>query len=405
MLRTYLFALCAMAAAEPLILSGMLPHDAPGARRAAAVHLPGWNATSYSGFFETEEAKNMFFWYFPHPDPNAPLLIWLQGGPGGSSMFGLFAEMGPFSLDADLKLVERPDSWAKDYGMLFIDNPVGAGFSFTTDREHGYCSDTRDCVARNLYSLLEQFYSVFPEQLGVRLYITGESYGGHYVPAIAAYIHKQNSLNSEQKLIPLAGIAIGDGWIDPVNMIPAYPDLVYNVGMCDENEKSKIQQYCDKTVALIQQGQMGDAFKVWDQMLNGDIFPYPNYFHNISGSNDYDNFLNTNAPASFGYYAKYLDRPDIREALHVGDTPFGTNASNCELALVPDFMVSFRPELELLLNSVSPSYNVLIYSGPVSYTHLRAHETPEHLVCRLLLEKKKKKNPHVDHDIPTMYID
>src|SRR5678816_3657369 len=31
----------------------------------------------------------------------------------------------------------------------------------------------------------------------------------------------------------------------------------------------------------------------------------------------------------------------------------------------------------------------ILFTYPVSYTHLRAHETPEHLVCRLLLEKKK----------------
>lgn len=163
--------------------------------------------------------------------------------------------------------------------------------------------------------------------------------------------------------MPLAGIAVGDGWIDPVNMIPAYPDLMFNIGMCDENEKAKIQTYCDQTVDLISQNKMSDAFKVWDMMLNGDIFPYPNYFHNITGSNDYDNYLNTNAPAAFGFYSQYLNQPAIRQALHVGNTPFGTNASNCEFALVSDFMVSFRPELELLLSATSPGYQILVYSG------------------------------------------
>lgn len=56
----------------------------------------------------------------------------------------------------------------------------------------------------------------------------------------------------------------------------------------------------------IERGDNTAAFEVWDRMLNGDIFPYPNYFHNISGSNDYDNFLNTNAPKSFGYYHPFM---------------------------------------------------------------------------------------------------
>jgi hypothetical protein len=179
------------------------------------------------------------------------------------------------------------------------------------------------CVASNLFAALEGFYGIFPELLKQELYITGESYGGHYVPGFAAYIHAHNARVAESggMHVPLAGMAIGDGWIDPVNMIPAYPDMIYNFGcartmvsppllpshastqltepaalaaqpaltlafrypylyepahpdraaVCDENEKAIIQDYCDRTVALIQEGKMLDAFNVWDKFLNGDV--------------------------------------------------------------------------------------------------------------------------------------
>lgn len=52
-------------------------------------------------------------------------------------------------------------------------------------------------------------------------------------------------------------------------------------------------------------------------MLNGDLTPYPNYFHNITDSNDYDNFLRINAPEAYGYYGKYLEQEDVRKALQV----------------------------------------------------------------------------------------
>ena len=87
------------------------------------------------------------------------------------------------------------------------------------------------------------------------------------------------------------------------------------------------------------------------QMLNGDIWPYANLFHNFSGSNDYDNFMNTDAPAALDYYAAYLERPDVRAALHVGDAPF-QDGSDCEMHLVSDFMVSFAPETSMLMEIV-----------------------------------------------------
>ena len=159
----------------PLILTGVPSAEA---QAAAKVTLPGWGDAGYSGFFTTNDAKSnhMFWWFFPKP--NKPLLIWLQGGPGGSSMFGLFAEMGPFNANAQKELVKREKgAWTDEYAMLFIDNPVGAGFSFTTS-DDGYCNDSKVCVASNLYSLLQQFYGVFPDMLQQQLFITGESYGG-----------------------------------------------------------------------------------------------------------------------------------------------------------------------------------------------------------------------------------
>ncbi|KAJ1459029.1 Alpha/Beta hydrolase protein [Pelagophyceae sp. CCMP2097] len=346
---------------EPLDLSAVLrTSGAAAARNASLVALPGWSLPSYSGFFATEAGKNMFMWYFPAQKPEVehpPLVIWLQGGPGGSSMFGLFAEMGPFGLTAEMELEPRLESWNVNYDMLFIDNPVGAGFSYTADGS--YCADTRTCVARNLYRVMTEFYSMFPEKLRAPLYITGESYAGHYVPAMAAFIHEQNS-NGATPHIPLAGLAIGDGWIDPVNMIPGYPDLVFALGLADSKQRKRVQLYCDATIGLIQSGDYVSAFEQWDEMLNGDVFPYANFFHNISGSNDYDNFLNTNAPASFDYFAAFVDRADIRKALHVGKVDFGKHARDCEKALLGDFHVSYRPELETVLNA---SYKVLIYSG------------------------------------------
>ena len=86
--------------------------------------------------------------------------------------------------------------------------------------------------------------------------------------------------------------------------VSAYPEMMFGQGLIDSAQREIIQSYCDRTIAFILEGNMTAAFDVWDIMLNGDVFPYPNLFHNMTGSNDYDNLMNTNAPRSFGYYSK-----------------------------------------------------------------------------------------------------
>eukprot|EP00927_Polykrikos_kofoidii_P068802 TRINITY_DN64144_c0_g1_i1.p1 TRINITY_DN64144_c0_g1~~TRINITY_DN64144_c0_g1_i1.p1 ORF type:complete len:498 (-),score=58.92 TRINITY_DN64144_c0_g1_i1:84-1577(-) len=350
---------------KALLLSDVLKEDdGPAkARNFSSVKLPSVNLSSHSGFLRTDGdqgGKEMFFWYFPSQggEENAPLLIWLQGGPGGSSMFGLFAEMGPIRLDALLQPHMNNYTWNRKYGMLFIDNPVGAGFSFTNEQS-GYCTNSKTCVGENLVSLLLQFYVIFPELRSSELYVTGESYAGHYVPAFGAKILEHN--DKHEFAIPLKGVAIGDGWVDPINMIPGYPSLMANLGLATDAEVAVIQDYCDRSVNFIRQGKMTDAFNVWDEMLNGDIYPYPNYFHNITGSNNYDNLMMTNNPPDETYYAKYLNQPEIRKAIHVGDSCFGCKSGTCEKHLMADFHVSLRPELERIMRK--DGMKVLIYSG------------------------------------------
>mgnify|MGYP000241438068 CR=1 FL=1 len=197
-------------------------------------------------------------------------------------MFGMFVEMGPFNVDAKGNLIRNPFTWNDKYAMLFIDNPVGAGFSYTGTGQ-GYVTN-EDEVADNLYALLQQFYVVFPKQLKNDLYITGESYGGHYVNAIAYKIDLENQnidngVETESAeygapaKIPLKGFAIGDGWIDPVVQMTGYPQLFFNLGLASDAQTEVVQDYCDRTVAYIEEGSMVEAFGVWDEMLNSDVYP------------------------------------------------------------------------------------------------------------------------------------
>lgn len=116
---------------EPLILTKYL-HDPATARKLSEVHGIG-SYMSYTGFFTVNETfgSNMFFWYFPAQsgDAKAPLVMFLQGGPGASSMFGLFAEIGPFKVAPDAKsLIPNPYTWNKEYSMVCLFASVSCPF-------------------------------------------------------------------------------------------------------------------------------------------------------------------------------------------------------------------------------------------------------------------------------------
>lgn len=166
----------ASSADEPLILTNYL-HDPAQARQLSSVSGV-WSYPSYSAFFTVNATmgSNMYWWFFSaqNGDATAPLLVYLEGGPGVSSLLSLFYQMGPFSVSSNATtLIPNPLSWNKDYHMIFIDNPVGTGFSFTKDPA-GFATNEYQ-VARDLYSLMEQFYTVFPAYKPNELYVIDTS--------------------------------------------------------------------------------------------------------------------------------------------------------------------------------------------------------------------------------------
>ncbi|XP_003430729.1 probable serine carboxypeptidase CPVL isoform X2 [Ornithorhynchus anatinus] len=320
--------------------------------------IPGANVKSYSGYLTVNETynSNLFFWFFPaqiQPE-NAPVVLWLQGGPGGSSMFGLFVEHGPYIVNKNLTLCDRDFSWTSKFSMIYIDNPVGTGFSFTTDNR-GYAVN-QDDVARDLYSALTQFFQLFPEYQKNDFYATGESYAGKYVPAISHFIHTHNP--TAKLKINLKGIAIGDGFSDPASLIGGYADFMYQIGLLDEKQREYFQKQCDEILKHIKKGNWIKAFEIFDSLLNGDQQSVPSFFQNATGCSNYFNFLQCQEPEEDSYFMKFLSLPEVRKAIHVGNLTFNDGAE-VEKHLLEDVMKSVKPCLVDIMNN----YRVLIYSG------------------------------------------
>jgi carboxypeptidase C (cathepsin A) len=126
LLLFFCFVLSVFAQVPPTKKS-VLPSDLPfyvGTNR---------NLQMYTGYLKVRDQDNghLFYWFIPTSTPNAPLVLWLNGGPGCTSMFGVFQESGPFRLVSRTRLEDNPDSWHRGANMLFIDSPVGYYFSFS----------------------------------------------------------------------------------------------------------------------------------------------------------------------------------------------------------------------------------------------------------------------------------
>lgn len=313
------------------------------------------NITSYAGFFTVDKKtnSNMFFWFFPAYEYNetAPVLLWLQGGPGASSLYGLFNENGPFSVKRKhgLKLREYP--WTKSHSVIYIDNPVGTGFSFT----NGGYSKNEDEVGSNLYTALIQFFTLFPQFQKNDFFVTGESYAGKYVPAVSYAIHTKNP--SAKLKINLKGLAIGNGFCDPEHMLN-YGDYLYKISLLDSRGRDLFKSKQDKITQLIQQKNWKEAFSGMDYLINGDMIK-SSLFHNLTGFSFYFNFLHDKDYSTSGDIGRFLSYLEIRKNLHVGNVTFNEENLEVEQNLVEDIMQSVKPKVEALLEN----YRVLIYNG------------------------------------------
>lgn len=295
---------------EPLILTPLLEAGRIDEARQLAMVPPLLpNVTSYAGFLtvDVECGSNMFFWFFPAEADykTAPLSIWLQGGPGASSLYGLFNENGPLALTPDGKLKPRKFTWTHASSYLYIDNPVGTGFSFANSTECYSRNETQ--VGRNLLIAVKQFLALFPELKKAPLFVTGESYAGKYVPALAYAIHVDNQ--DSDSPINLTGIAIGNGLVDPGNQLH-YGDYLYQIGLIDSSDRDHFHEEEELGRSYIAAGNWSGAFDVFDRLLNGDLTPEPSFFKNCTGFDFYFNYLHATQPPE-GDESAFVNTPEV----------------------------------------------------------------------------------------------
>lgn len=338
-------------AEKPLILtpyveSGQVAEGRRLARVSLADHL---GIRSYAGYFTVNKTynSNQFFWYFPPTaadEKTAPVVLWLQGGPGASSLCGLFVENGPIQVINDT-IIKREYHWAVSHHLVYIDNPIGAGFSFTED-ETGYCSE-EECVGAELYSTVVQFLQLFPALQTNELFIAGESYAGKFVPALALTIHARNPHASLK--INLQGLAIGDGFSDPVHQLD-YGQFLYQLGLVDWNQLDVYERTTAATVNAIKEEDWTGAIMGFNRLKD--------LYKEYTGLNYYDDFLHSQDFLNKDYEL-LLQKKGARKKIHVGNRSFESFRKSVYDKFLNDLMKSVAPLISELLDY----YDVLVYNG------------------------------------------
>ncbi|XP_070376941.1 venom serine carboxypeptidase-like isoform X2 [Dermacentor albipictus] len=149
-------------------------------RLASRVCLPKPcdNLKAFSGFIPVNDDKTSYLFFLlikaTHTPWDKPLLLWLQGGPGKSSLFGQFLENGPLGINASGTLYHRHHTLVKQFHVIYLDQPVGSGYSFDTG---GRYPSTLEEASIHIMRFLRRFLRLFPEYYGRSFYIAGESYG------------------------------------------------------------------------------------------------------------------------------------------------------------------------------------------------------------------------------------
>ncbi|CAK4619678.1 hypothetical protein LEN26_008958 [Aphanomyces euteiches] len=276
-------------------------------RRHASRKLPTGGVTGGDSFCDTTNHEfgyiklphkvndNYFYSFFESrnkPDTD-PLLLWLEGGPGSSSTWAMLNVNGPCKIADDLSgTLPNPYSWTNNASVIWLDQPTGVGFSYGDAKD----ADSNEVdVGRNIYGFLQGWLKNHPKFQNHSFFITGQSYGGHYVPAAANYIVNQqkNPLPNGTIHINLVGIAIGNGLTDSVIQLPKIIDMVdsvreeYNITLVNPDQFKQMQVDANVLAGLVEKCQAPnetqsclDTVDVWSNKLltpmitNPDRNPY-----------------------------------------------------------------------------------------------------------------------------------
>jgi cathepsin A (carboxypeptidase C) len=325
----------------------------------------------YTGYFKLTTggllSKNYFYWFFEsRNDPvNDPLVLWLTGGPGCSSEVALFGENGPCTTDGS-NTTKNPYSWNTKANLLYVDQPTGTGFSYGLGLDHNEAE-----VAADMYAFLQEFFTSHTQYQKNDFFAFGESYAGHYIPAVTHKIwQNNNNLPTGAITINLKGTSVGNGLTDPEIQYKYYPQMAVSTNDHKPAVSPAVELLMEAAVAPCVDAIKGCQTNASECIIATDLCnlglmePYQ-----LTGLNPYDMREKCQVPPlcyDFSNVGKYLKLPEVIDYLGVKghDWEDCNHAVAIEFELAGDWMHNFQTQIP---DQLASDIRVLIYAGDQDY--------------------------------------
>lgn len=347
------------------------------------VRLPGQPPVKfrqYAGYVDVD-VKNgrSLFYYFVEAqgDPDQkPLTLWLNGGPGCSSIGGgAFTELGPFFPKGDGRgLRINSKSWNKASNLLFVESPAGVGWSYSNTSSDYTTGDAT--TAMDMHVFMHEWFKKFPTFKSRALYLTGESYAGHYIPQLAIALLDHNEHSTGFKF-NLKGVAIGNPLLRLDRDVPATYEFFWSHGMisdeigltimsdCDFDDYTfgsphNVSQSCNDAISVAN-NIVGNYINNYDVIL--DVC-YPSIVQQELRLRKLATKISLGVDVCMSYERRfYFNLPQVQKALHANRTNLPYSWSMCSGVLNysdTDGNINILPLLKRIVQNRIP---VWVFSG------------------------------------------